>query len=57
MHGNKTRNQHFVPQVEQKLNASNPERTSGKFRIYSFRIIDREAYRVDMENFSGRPIA
>ena len=57
MHGNETRNQHFVPQVEQKLNASNPESTSGKFRIYSFRIIDREAYRIELEALRGRPIA
>ena len=49
MRGNETRNQHFVPQVEQKLNASNPDSTGGKFRIYSFRITDREAYRFELK--------
>jgi len=43
MRSNNTRNQHFVPRVEQKLNAINPGSTSGNFRIYSFRITDREA--------------
>jgi hypothetical protein len=57
MRGNKTRNQHFVPQVEQKLNASNPDSTGGKFRIYSFRITDREAYRIEIENPRGHAIA
>jgi hypothetical protein len=57
MHGNETRNQHFVPQVEQKLNASNPASTGGKFRIYSFRITDREAYRIELEAPRGRAIA
>src|SRR5579872_7455021 len=57
MHGNETRNQHFVPRVEQKLNASNPGSTGGKFRIYSFRIMDREAYRIQLEAPGGRAIA
>jgi len=57
MRGNETRNQHFVPQVEQKLNASNPDSTGGKFRIYSFRITDREAYRIEIENPRGHAIA
>jgi hypothetical protein len=57
MRGNETRNQHFVPQVEQKLNASNPDSTSGKFRIYSFRITDREAYQIELEAPRGRAIA
>jgi hypothetical protein len=56
MHDNETRNQHFVPQVEQKLNASNPGSTGGKFRIYSFRITDREAYRIELEAPRGRTI-
>lgn len=57
MRGNETRNQHFVPQVEQKLNASNPDSTSGKFRIYSFRITNREAYQIELEAPRGRAIA
>lgn len=31
--------------------------TSGKFRIYSFRIADREAYRIELESPRGRAIA
>lgn len=57
MRGNETRNQHFVSQVEQRLNASNPNSTSGNFRIRSFRIADREAYRIELENPRGRAIA
>ncbi|WP_197412559.1 hypothetical protein [Novosphingobium sp. Fuku2-ISO-50] len=57
MRRNETRNQHFVPQVEQKLNASNPNSTGGKFRIYSFRIADREAYRLELEAPRGGAIA
>lgn len=57
MRGNETRNQHFVPQVEQKLNASNPDSSGGKFRIYSFRITHREAYRIELEAPRGRGIA
>lgn len=57
MRGNETRNQHFVPQVEQKLNASNPDSISGKFRVYSFRITDRETYQIELEALRGRAIA
>ncbi|TWB10585.1 hypothetical protein FBZ99_11173 [Rhizobium sp. ERR 1071] len=56
MRGNETRNQHFVSQVEQRLNASNPNSTGGNFRIYSFRIADREASRIELENPRGRAI-
>jgi hypothetical protein len=57
MRGSETRNQHFVPQVEQKLNAINPGSVSGRFRIYSFRIVDRDAYRIALENPRGHAIA
>ena len=57
MRGNETRNQHFVPQVEQKLNAINPGSISGKFRIYSFRITNREAYQIALETPRGHAIA
>jgi hypothetical protein len=56
MHGNRTRNQHFVSRVEQKLNAINPNCTNGKFRIYSFRLVDRESYRIALENPHGRAV-
>ncbi|PKM44044.1 MAG: hypothetical protein CVV05_13085 [Gammaproteobacteria bacterium HGW-Gammaproteobacteria-1] len=56
MQGNETRNQHFVSRAEQKLNACNPSSTSGKFRIYSYQIVDRDAYKIDLENPRGRQI-
>jgi hypothetical protein len=56
MRGNATRNQHFLPRVEQKLNALNPGSTSENFRIYSFRLVNRERYELALENPRGRPI-
>jgi hypothetical protein len=56
MRSNSTRNQHFVSQVEQKLNACNPASNSGRFRIYSFRIADREHYQLALEQPHGRSI-
>lgn len=46
-----------MPQVEQKLNASNPNSTGNKFRIYSFRITNRENYTLELESPHGRAIA
>lgn len=57
MRGNETRNQHFVPRVEQKLNAINPGSVTRKFRIYSFRIVDRDAYQIALESPRGHAIA
>lgn len=57
MLGNVTRNQHFVSRAEQRLNASNPDSTSGKFRIYSFRITDRENHKIELENERGHLIS
>lgn len=57
MLGNTTRNQHFLPRVEQKLNALNPASRSQKFKIYSFRLINRETYEIALENPRGRSIA
>lgn len=56
MRGNATRNQHFLPRVEQKLNALNPGSTSGKFRIYPFRLVNRETYEIALENPRGHSI-
>lgn len=50
---NETKNQHFVSQVEQKLNASNP---SSPKKIYSFKIIDRENYLVQLEGNKAKKI-
>lgn len=54
---NSTRNQHFLPQVEQHLNAINPECAGDKFRIYSFRIQERESYKITLENPRGHLIS
>jgi hypothetical protein len=56
MRGNATRNRHFLSRVEQKLNALNPGSTSKKFRIYSFRLVNRETYELALENSRGCPI-
>jgi hypothetical protein len=57
MHANKTRNQHFLAQGEQRLNALNPEADPSNQRIYSFKVVDRETYTLALENPRGRPIA
>jgi hypothetical protein len=56
MLGNDTRNQHFVSQGEQRLNALNSEADPKKQRIYSFEVVDRENYTLKLENPIGRPI-
>jgi hypothetical protein len=57
MRGNDTRNQHFVSQVEQNLNALNPASRNRKFRIYSFRITDRENYKIELESPRGHLVS
>ena len=54
MFANATKNQHYLPRVEQKLNALNPGSTTGNFKIYSFRLVDREKYQIVLENERGR---
>ena len=53
---NDTRNQHFVSQVEQRLNALNPQADQRRQRIYSFEVVDRANYKLALENSTGRPI-
>ncbi len=53
---NDTRNQHFVTQGEQRLNALNPEANPRNQRIYSFEVVDRENYKLALETPAGRPI-
>jgi hypothetical protein len=53
---NNTRNQHFVTQGEQRLNALNPEADPRNQRIYSFEVVDRENHKLILENPSGRAI-
>ena len=53
---NDTRNQHFLTQGEQKLNALNPQADPSNLRIYSFTVFDRENYILALESPNGRPI-
>jgi hypothetical protein len=54
--GNNTRNQHFLTRVEQKLNSRNPDASAERARIYSFRVIDRAARLLELEDPKGRPV-
>ena len=56
MRANETRNQHFLTQGEQRLNALNLQANPSNMRIYSFTITDRENYILALENQNGRPI-
>src|SRR5271169_1979992 len=53
---NDTRNQHFVTQGEQRLNALNPQADPRNQRIYSFEVVDRENCNLALESPIGRPI-
>jgi len=53
MLANKTRNQHFVSQTEQRLNVANPNASPSDYRIYSFTIVDRESYEIALEEPKG----
>lgn len=48
-----TKNQHFVPQVEQRLNASNPRAEDENKRVYAFNLIDRENHKIKLKNSDG----
>lgn len=43
MFNNLTKNQHFISQVEQKLNCINPKAARGKRKIFEFKALDRDA--------------
>ena len=53
---NNKKNHHFLSSVEQKLNAKNPNARSNNLKIYSFRLIDRERYLIELENPNGKSI-
>jgi hypothetical protein len=53
---NNTKNQHFVSQVEQRLNALNPMASEVNQRIYSFTLEDRENYLVALDDDKGKSI-
>ncbi|KAF7775273.1 hypothetical protein PCIT_a1430 [Pseudoalteromonas citrea] len=54
---NQTEIQHFVPVVEQKLNAINPSAKKDNQKIYSFSLDDRESYAINLDKEKGNKIS
>ena len=52
-----TKNQHFVSQVEQRLNALNPGVRPENQRIYEFEVVDRDQHQVRLVTPNGRLIS
>jgi hypothetical protein len=52
-----TKNQHFVSQVEQKLNAINPLAEEENRRIFSFSLVDRESSSISLDSQMGCKIS
>ena len=50
---NETANQHYISQVEQRLNALNPNATPANRRIYAFSLQDRENHAVRLNSHKG----
>lgn len=53
MFNNKTRNQHYISQVEQKLNCINSSIAKEKRRIYQFESLNRESQEYKLGNENG----
>lgn len=53
---NESANQHFISQVEQRLNALNPGARPQNQRIYSWSLVDREACSLSLDSSRGRKI-
>jgi hypothetical protein len=53
---NQTKNQHFISQAEQCLNASNPNAAPANVRIYEFEIVDRDKRVLRLTGSKGRSI-
>lgn len=54
---NDTAKQHFVSQVEQRLNALNPGAAPRNQRIYSFTLVDRESLLLSLDSTQGMNIS
>jgi hypothetical protein len=54
---NETANQHYVSQIEQRLNSLNPNAALHNQRIYSFTLVDREAFALSLDCSQGRLIS
>lgn len=57
MFSDETKNQHFVSQTEQRLNALNPNAGAKNMRVYSFKVTDREQLSYELENPNGSLIS
>ena len=57
MQQNNTANQHYVSQVEQRLNSLNPTANQLNQRIYSFTVADRETFTLSIDSPRGRSIS
>ena len=53
---NTTKDQHFISQVEQRLNALNPAARPENQRIYEFKVVDREQHVVELTDVRGKSI-
>lgn len=54
---NTTANQHFLSRTEQQLNALDPTAEPKNQRIYSFSLVDREKYQIQLDDVGGRSIS
>jgi hypothetical protein len=54
---NATKQQHFISQMEQRLNASNPAANPENQRIYEFKVVDREQHVLELTDVRGKSIA
>jgi len=52
-----TKRQHFISQIEQRLNAVNPEAKPENQRIYQFDVVDRKRHVVSISDAKGRVIS
>jgi len=52
----RSKNQHFLPQIEQRLNAIDPNVSRKLQRIYSFSIRDREKFLIQLDAAKGKRI-
>jgi hypothetical protein len=57
MQQNNTANQHYVSQVEQRLNSLNPNADQLNQRIFSFTVADRETFTLFLDSPRGRSIS
>jgi hypothetical protein len=56
-HGvSETKNQHFISQIEQRLNACNPDAAPANQRIYEFQIVDRDKHVLRLTDAKGKAI-